>query len=114
MGRSAKKKLSLKTDFIPAKFILFILPFVVEALIGFFTMGSGDTLSVLIWSMFVFLFGIGIFPLAAKIFSRFGSGGFIISQALGIILTSLLVWTLTYLNIGMFNLPFIIGAYAVI
>ena len=77
-------------------------------------MGSGDTLSVLIWSMFVFLFGIGIFPLAAKIFSRFGSGGFIISQALGIILTSLLVWTLTYLNIGMFNLPFIIGAYAVI
>ena len=116
MGKrsSAKKNLSLKNDFIPAKFVLFIFPFFVEALIGFLTMGSGDTLSVLIWSMFVFLFGIGVFPLAAKVFNRFGSGGFIISQALGIILTSLLVWTLAYLNIGLFNMPFIIGAFAVI
>ncbi len=111
---SAKKTLSLKNDFIPAKFVLFIFPFFIEALIGFLTMGSGDTLSVLIWSMLVFLFGIGVFPLAAKVFNRFGSGGFIISQALGIILTSLLVWTLAYLNIGGFNLPFVIGAFIVI
>ena len=68
MGKrsSAKKTLSLKNDFIPAKFVLFIFPFFIEALIGFLTMGSGDTLSVLIWSMLVFLFGVGVFPLAAK------------------------------------------------
>ncbi|MBO4449084.1 MAG: hypothetical protein J5777_00700 [Clostridiales bacterium] len=113
-GSSAKKKLSLKTDFIPAKFVLFILPFVVEAITGLLTMGSADTVSVLIWSMLLFLFGIGIFPLTAKIFNKFGSGGFIISQALGVILTSLLIWTFTYIGITRFNLPCVIGGFALL
>ncbi len=116
MGKKAadKKKLSLKNDFIPAKLVLLIFPFVIEAIIGFLTMGAGDTLSVLIWSFLVFLFGIGIFPLTAKIFNRFGSGGFILSQALGIIITSLLVWTFTYMGITRFNLPCTIGIYVVV
>lgn len=113
-GSSAKKKLSLKNDFIPAKFVFFILPFVVEAIIGLCTMGSGDTFSVLIWSMLLFLFGVGVFPLAARIFNRFGSGGFIISQAFGIILTSLLIWTFTYIGITRFNLPCVIGGFVVL
>lgn len=109
-----KKNRSLKNDFIPAKFVLFILPFLIEAVIGFFTMGSGDTISVLSWSLIIFIFGIGVFPLAAKIFNRFGSGGFVLSQALGIILTSLLVWTLTYMKAARFNLPFVIGAFVLL
>ena len=77
-------------------------------------MGSGDTLNVVWWSMLVFLFGIGLFPLTARIFGKFGTGGFIISQALGIILTSLVIWTFTYMQITRFNLPCVIGVYAVI
>lgn len=115
MGKkSAKKNLSLKNDFIPAKFILFVFPFIIETVIGLLTMGSGDTLNVVWWSMLVFLFGIGVFPLTARIFGKFGTGGFIISQALGIILTSLVIWTFTYMQITRFNLPCVIGVYAVI
>ena len=117
MGKkSAKKKktLSLKNDFIPAKFVLFIFPFIIETVIGLLTMGSGDTVNVVLWSMLIFLFGIGVFPLTARIFNKFGSGGFIISQALGIILTSLVIWTFTYMQITRFNLPCVIGAYVVI
>ena len=117
MGKkSAKKKksLSLKNDFIPAKFVLFIFPFIIETVIGLLTMGSGDTVNVVLWSMLIFLFGIGVFPLTARIFNKFGAGGFIISQALGIILTSLVIWTFTYMQITRFNLPCIIGAYIVI
>ncbi len=115
MGKkSVKKNLSLKNDFIPAKFILFVFPFIIETVIGLLTMGSGDTLNVVWWSMLVFLFGIGVFPLTARIFGKFGTGGFIISQALGIILTSLVIWTFTYMQITRFNLPCVIGVYAVI
>ena len=115
MGKkSAKKNLSLKNDFIPAKFVLFVFPFIIETVIGLLTMGSGDTLNVVWWSMLVFLFGIGVFPLTARIFGKFGTGGFIISQALGIILTSLVIWTFTYMQITRFNLPCVIGVYAVI
>ena len=115
MGKkSAKKNLSLKNDFIPAKFILFVFPFIIETVIGMLTMGSGDTLNIVWWSMLVFLFGIGVFPLTARIFGKFGTGGFIISQALGIILTSLVIWTFTYMQITRFNLPCVIGVYAVI
>ena len=115
MGKkSAKKNLSLKNDFIPAKYVLFVFPFIIETVIGLLTMGSGDTLNVVWWSMLVFLFGIGVFPLTARIFGKFGTGGFIISQALGIILTSLVIWTFTYMQITRFNLPCVIGVYAVI
>ena len=115
MGKKpAKKNLSLKNDFIPAKFVLFVFPFIIETVIGLLTMGSGDTLNVVWWSMLVFLFGIGLFPLTARIFGKFGTGGFIISQALGIILTSLVIWTFTYMQITRFNLPCVIGVYAVI
>ena len=115
MGKkSAKKNLSLKNDFIPAKLVLFIFPFIIETVIGLLTMGSGDTVNVVLWSMLIFLFGIGVFPLTAKIFNKFGTGGFIISQALGIILTSLVIWTFTYMQITRFNLPCIIGTYVVI
>jgi len=116
MGKksSSKKNHSLKNDFIPAKFVLFIFPFFVEAIVGFFTMGSSDTVKVLLWSMLLFLFGVGVFPLAAKIFGKFGSGGFILSQAMGIILTSLLVWTLSYIGIYRFNIPFVIGAFVLL
>ncbi|MCR4775223.1 MAG: hypothetical protein K5869_02465 [Saccharofermentans sp.] len=116
MGKKSpsKKNISLKKDFVPAKFILFIFPFFIEAIVGFFTMGSADTLSVLIWSMLLFLFGIGVFPLASRLFGKFGSGGFILSQAMGIILTSLLIWTLSYIGISRFNLPFVIGGFVVL
>lgn len=116
MGKksSSKKNRSLKNDFIPAKFVFFIFPFFIEAIIGFFTMGSADTVSVLLWSMLLFLFGIGVFPLAAKIFGRFGSGGFILSQAMGIILTSLLIWTFSYIGIARFSLPFVVGGFILI
>ena len=116
MGKntSSKKQLSLKNDFIPAKFILLIFPFIVEAVIGFFTMGAGDTASVLVWSLLIMLFGVGVYPLTARIFGKFGTGGFILAQALGIILTSLLVWTLTYMKLFRFNLPFVIAAFIMI
>ena len=116
MGKksSSKKNHSLKNDFMPAKFVLFVFPFVIEAVIGLFTMGGRDTVSVLSWSILLFLFGIGVFPLAVKIFGKFGSGGFILSQVMGIILTSLLVWTLTYIGISRFSLPFVIGGYVLI
>lgn len=116
MGKksSSKKNRSLKNDFIPAKFVLFVFPFVIEALVGLLTMGGRDTVSVLNWSILLFLFGVGVFPLAAKIFGKFGSGGFILSQVMGIILTSLLVWTLTYIGISRFSLPFVIGEFVLI
>ena len=85
MGKksSAKNKLSLKNDITPVKFVLFIFPFIVEAVISSIFMGANDAVTVLLWSMIIFLFGVGVFPLTAKIFNRFGSGGFILAQALG-------------------------------
>lgn len=111
---SAKRSLSLNDSFIPAKFILLIFPFVIEAVIGLLTMGAADTGSVLVWSVLLLLFGAGTFPLTAKIFNKFGTGGFILSQALGIILTGLVVWTIAYTGIPGFTLPVVIGVFIAI
>lgn len=113
MGKKStdKNRRSLKNDITPVKFVLFIFPFIIEALISSIFMGANDAVTVLLWSVLIFLFGVSVFPLTAKIFNRFGSGGFILAQALGIILTSLLIWTFTYMRIARFNLPFVIGAF---
>lgn len=111
---TTKNRRTLKKDFTPAKFVLFIFPFIIEALIASLTMGANDAATVLVWSLLIFVFGLSVFPLTAKIFSKFGSGGFILAQALGIIFTSLLIWTFTYMNITRFNLPCTIGAFVVL
>ena len=66
-------------------------------------MKSQDTASCLWWAFCLLLIGLVTLPLATKIWEKFSSGGFFLSQALGLILTSLVLWTLTHLKLFRLN-----------
>ena len=75
---------------------------------GFFLMGWTDTVYVLRLILTILIFALAAYPLSAKLFPTSRSGGFTLAKPLGILSTSLLVWTLTYLKIGRLNPVFII------
>ena len=92
----------------PLRFILLLIPFIIGAGFGVFTMGSSDTLSCLWWVFVLFLFGLVTLPLAAKLWDKFSSGGFFLSQPMGLIFTCLVLWTLTHMKLFRINLICII------
>ena len=101
MSGNGTAKTSLESS--PFRFLLILIPFAVATIIGACTMGMGDAKYVLWWSFALMLIGFTALPLAAKIWDRFSSGGFLLSQPLGLILSSLILWTLTHLKLFRLN-----------
>ena len=87
----------------PIRFVLLLIPFFIAAALGFCTMGVTDTSMCLWWTIFLMFMGFITLPLAAKLWGGFSSGGFLLSQPLGLIFTCLLLWTLTHLKICKVN-----------
>ncbi|MBQ4271266.1 MAG: hypothetical protein II718_05530 [Clostridiales bacterium] len=92
----------------PLKLLYLLIPFGSVILAGTFTMGIGEAMQVLKWILVLLLFGFAAFPISAYIFKRTGSCGFFLSQPLGLLLVSLLIWELTYLHVFRFTRIFII------
>ena len=92
----------------PLRFIFLLVPFFIAGAIGFATMGVSDTSMCLWWSVFLMLTGFVTLPLSAKLWREFSSGGFLLSQPMGLIFTCLLLWTLTHLKICKVNILCII------
>ena len=92
----------------PLRYIFLLIPFFIAAVLGIFTMGSKDASLCLWWAVFLLLFGLITLPLAAKLWERFSSGGFFLSQPMGLIFTCLVLWTLTHFRLFRLNTPCII------
>ena len=95
-------------------YLLLLVPFALLLFVGLCTMGASDTLLVLRWTALLTVFGIAALPLGARLFRQMPSGGFILTQTLGILMVSLLVWTLTYIGIYRFNFPLVILAICIV
>lgn len=70
--------------------------------------GMTDVLAFYVWWLTFFLFGIAALPLTSFIFSDFRARGYGFSKTLGILLSSLLIWTLAYLKILPFTRLFVL------
>ena len=92
----------------PIKLVYMTVPVVLMLGIGTFTMGIDDTMQVLKWLLVLLIFGLASLPLSAWLFKGSGSAGFFLSQPLGLLTVSLVVWELSYINIFKFNRVFII------
>ena len=92
----------------PLRFLLILVPFVIAALTGVCTMGATDTAYCLWWVAVLMLIGFVTLPLAAKLWENFSSGGFFLSQPMGLVLTCLVLWTLTHFKIFKINVISII------
>ena len=87
----------------PFKVGLLAVPFLLSLFVGWYLIGSDDTKYVLIWCAYLLLCGVAVLPLGAYIFRNVGSGGFILTQTMGVVLVSIFVWTFTYIKIYRFN-----------
>lgn len=112
MSGNGTAKTSLESS--PFRFLLILIPFAVATIIGACTMGMGDAKYVLWWSFALMLIGFTALPLAAKIWDRFSSGGFLLSQPLGLILSSLILWALTHLKLFRLNVLCIVLTFAIV
>ena len=92
----------------PIRYVLLFAPFVIAAIIGVCTMGTSEIAICMWWAIALMLFGLITLPLAAKLWDRFSSGGFFLSQPMGLIFTCLILWTLTHLKLFRINIPCIV------
>lgn len=92
----------------PFRYLFLLIPFAIAAILGICTMGMTDTAYCLWWAVFLLLIGFATLPLAAKLWENFSSGGFFLSQPLGLVLTCLVLWTLTHFKICRLNILCII------
>ncbi|MBR3248306.1 MAG: hypothetical protein IKG03_07915 [Clostridiales bacterium] len=92
------------TETSPLRYLFLLIPFAIATVLGICTMGAGDTSMCLWWAVFLLLTGFVTLPLAARIWEKFSSGGFFLSQPLGLVLTCLVLWTLTHLKICRLNI----------
>ena len=104
------------TDFAssPYRFFLLLIPFAVASVLGMSTMGSSDTSICIWWAVFLLLMGVVTLPLAAKLWENFSSGGFFLSQPMGLIFTCLILWTMTHLKLFRINVVCIIISAAIV
>ena len=98
----------------PLRYLMLLTPFLVILLAGIATVGSADTIRILLWYAILFMFSLVMLPVSFKIFSKFGSGGFLASKVLGLVTVSLVVWTLTYMRLFRFNYVFVIIAFLLV
>ncbi len=88
----------------PYRFFFLLVPFALVAVLGMATMGTSDTSLCIWWAVFLLLMGIITLPLAAKLWENFSSGGFFLSQPMGLIFTCLILWTFAHLKLFKLNM----------
>ena len=110
MSRKSASKIAKS----PFRYLFMLIPFVIATVLGLCTMGVNDTALCLWWAVFLLLIGFVTLPLATKIWGDFSSGGFLLSQPLGLVLTCLLLWTLTHFKICRINIICIVICAVVI
>ena len=88
----------------PFRYALLLIPFAIAAVIAICTTGAKEGMLALWWAFVLFIFGIATLPLAVRLWGKFSSGGFFLSQAMGLVLTCLVLWTLTHLKLCRTNL----------
>ena len=98
----------------PIKLTLLLIPIAVVLLAGILTMGVNDTLNVLRWVLLLMIFGLTVLPMSSFIFRSSRSGGFFLSQPLGLLTSGLIIWTFTHIGIMRFNRIFIIIVMAAV
>ena len=97
----------------PKKLWLLLIPVIALLLLGTVLM-KGDVVYVLNWFLVLFLFGIITLPITFYLFKDFGSGCYMTSKPIGILLTGVVVWTFSYLKLLPFSLVGIIIALVVL
>ena len=102
----SRKKTSSLRRFDYRRLLYLLIPPVFAFILGAGTMGAADTVSVMKFLCVLYLAGIAAFPLSSYLFPASRSGGFLLSKALGILSCALIIWTLTYIRLGRFNLVF--------
>ncbi|MBQ6304737.1 MAG: hypothetical protein IJK83_12075 [Clostridiales bacterium] len=98
----------------PFRFALLLIPFAIAAILGIYTVGNYEGLLCLWWAFILVIFGIATLPLAARLWGNSTSGGFFLSQPLGLVLTCLVLWTLTHLKLCRINLVCIIMSFLIV
>lgn len=98
----------------PMQLLVPAISFLPIFLIGIPLMGVSDTLSVFLWFVCLMVFAIIAYPLTTLIFQHHRSGGFFLSTIICWLLTGIVIWTIAYMGIPVFNLPGIIFVMVVI
>lgn len=96
-----------KNNWNQVKIILLALPVIAITVLSTILMGNQNAILLLRWYLMLVLFGIISFPFSCYIFKGHGTGGFFFSKIITLLLSSLLVWTFTYLKVFAFNEVFI-------
>ena len=68
----------------PFRFALLLIPFAIAAILGIYTVGNYEGFLCLWWAFILVIFGIATLPLAARLWGNSTSGGFFLSQPLGL------------------------------
>lgn len=92
------------------KLLLLLIPTAITFLLSWFLMDTVNAMYVTVWQSTLLIFTIVGLPICFWFFKDFNNGGYSLSRSIGILLTSLIVWTLTYLKIYSFSQIFIIVA----
>ena len=98
----------------PIKLLLLIIPTAVPFLLSLILMGMENAATVTIWQATLLVFSIVGLPLCMWFFKDFANGGYSLSRTIGLLATSLIIWTLTYMKIYLFSRIFIILAMVIV
>ncbi|MCQ2467728.1 MAG: DUF2298 domain-containing protein [Clostridia bacterium] len=86
------------------KLLLMLIPIAFTFLLSRALMGSTiDAMHVTVWQSALFIFSVVGLPLCFWFFKDFKNGGYSLAKSIGILATSLIIWTLTYLKIFKFS-----------
>lgn len=96
------------------KLFLLVVPTAVTFLLSLALMGMTNAAYVTLWQASLLIFSIIGLPLCMWFFKDFANGGYSLSKSIGLLSTSLLIWTLTYMKIYSFSQLFIILAMVII
>lgn len=96
------------------KLLLLIVPTAVTFLLSLLLMGMENAATVTLWQATLLIFSIVGLPLCMWFFKDFANGGYSLSRSIGLLATSLIIWTLTYMKIYYFSRIFIILAMIIV
>ncbi len=87
----------------PTKLLWPLISLIPIFLVGIPLMGTTDAFNVLRWFLVLFVFALIALPVSVFIFKGHRSGGFFLSTIVGLLSVGLIVWTLAYMKIPVFN-----------
>ena len=96
------------------KLLLLLAPPIFTFVFSIILMPMTDSLYVTTWHIALMILGFAVLPLTFMLFKDFSSGGYFLSKTIGILLLSIIIWTLTYIGVCRFNKLFLIIVLAAI